>query len=54
MSDPLPNITTYLPVVVIMVVSLVIVVVFINLGLEWEIYGPDPMEVMVLAHRKRE
>ena len=38
MSDPLPIITTYMSTVVAMVVEVVVVVVFINLGLGWDIY----------------
>ena len=53
MSDPLPNMNTYLHVVVTMLVAVVIVVIFINLGLGWEIYGPYPMEMMVLVRGKQ-
>ena len=50
MSDPLPIITTYMSKVVAMVVEVVVVFVFINLGLGWDIYDRDPMEMMVSAH----
>ena len=51
-SDPPPTIPTSMSTVVVMVVELMVVVVRTNLGLGWEISGPDPTATGVSARGK--